>query len=257
MLDLVNEARTKILIAEDDAIVALDLQGMVMRLGYDVVTIAENGKAAIAAAQRFLPDIILLDMSLSGPPDAIEVAREINAFSSMPVVFCISSLDLAMLVRAKEITYAGYLLKPINPDSLSTTLDTVLYKYKLEKRVKEAEERFHQMTQKYGVVRYFFDQNAACDLKWDSVSGAHIEGHACADVSIPSLEEKIGHLISAHFSPREDASDADREIPLRISTVVRGETSSGIQVDLVVIGVRDTETGRVSGMIIPLDGDAT
>lgn len=255
MLDLVSEARTKILIAEDDAIVALDLQGMVMRLGYDVVAIVENGKAAVAAAQRFLPDIILLDMSLSGPPDAIEVAREINAFSSVPVVFCISSLDLAMLVRAKDLSYSGYLLKPINPDSLSTTLDTVLYKYKLEKRVKEAEEHFHQLTEKFGVVRYFFDQSAACNLEWDSVSGARIDGAACADISVSSLEEKIGILMSARFSPKGDGPDAGEGLPLRISTVFNFETSAGTQVKLVLIGVRNPDTGLVSGMIIPLDGD--
>jgi CheY-like chemotaxis protein len=58
--------RAKVLIAEDDAIVALDLQGMVSRLGYDVVAIVENGPTAIAAVQRFQPDIILLDMVLTG-----------------------------------------------------------------------------------------------------------------------------------------------------------------------------------------------
>lgn len=257
MSDLVNDARTKVLIAEDDTIVALDLQGMVMRLGYDVVAIVENGKASIAAARRFLPDIILLDMSLSGPPDAIEVAREINAFSSVPVVFCISSPDLAMLVRAKEISYAGYLLKPINPDSLSTTLDTVLYKYKLEKRVKEAEERFRQLTEKYGVVRYFFDQSAACELKWDPVSGAHVLGYSGIDLSMASLEDKIGSRMAAHFAADRDSGVSGKEVPLRISTVFSDVTSSGVTVELVLLGVRNPETGQVSGMIIPLDGDVS
>ncbi len=256
MSEMPNNVRAKVLIAEDDAIVALDLQGMVMRLGYDVVAIADSGPAAIAAALRFRPDIILLDMVLKGTYDGIAVAREIHKSKDIPIVFCVSSPDLSMLVRAKEISYAGYLLKPINPDSLSTTLDTALYKYRLEKRVEQAEARFRGLADKCEVLQFFFNQNAAFEWIWSSETGSHVSGYTDHEAISPSdIEEKINTMLSFRFSSNPLLmAKTDGESGNRITGLLEF-TSERIKPALfTLIGIRNTETGQVNGILIPLAG---
>ncbi len=233
MSDLINEARTKVLIAEDEPIVALDLQGMVTRLGYDVVATVDNGSAAVAAARRFLPDIILLDIALSGSHDGIDVARQIHDFSPVPIVFCISTPDLSSLMRAKEISYAGYLLKPINPDSLATTLDTVLYKYNLEKRAELAEERYRTLEKTCALLTFFTEQGTAFHWKGNRETGIHFDGIDPAS----SRGKHLEHLISPLLGPE------------RIATVRTGESDG----ELYGIFAVQNDDRVYSGMVIPLE----
>lgn len=233
MSDLISEARTKVLIAEDEPIVALDLQGMVTRLGYDVVATVDNGTAAVAAARRFIPDIILLDIALSGSLDGIDVARQIHDFSPVPIVFCISTPDLGALMRAKEISYAGYLLKPINPDSLSTTLDTVLYKYNLEKRAELAEERYRTLEKTCTLLRYFSDQDAAFHWKGNAADGIRIEG-------VP-VNSRRGKFL---YSVIPSLLEGDR-----LSRIISDEAGDS---SYVVFAVHDGDDDSWSGMVIPV-----
>jgi CheY-like chemotaxis protein len=259
MSELPNDVRAKILIAEDDAIVALDLQGMVMRLGYDVVAIVDNGQAAVAAAQRFMPDIILLDIKLNGPLDGIEVAREIHQSHDLPVIFCLSSADLAVLVRAKEISYAGYLLKPINPDSLSTTLDTALYKYKLEKRVEEAEARFRGLTDKCEILKHFFDSQEAFGWEWLPETGLVslvLPDSFSATASI--FGDKINGILASRFSGSPVLAPDTQGDSLftgeRVSGIFEVPSGAGELQKFVLLGARNSRTGKIEGVVMCLGG---
>lgn len=253
MSEQANDVRAKVLIAEDDAIVALDLQGMVMRLGYDVVAIVDSGQAAVAAVRRFLPDIILLDVVLNGPMDGIDVAREIHKSIDIPVIFCVSSPDLSSLVRAKEISYAGYLLKPINPDSLSTTLDTVLYKFKLEKRVQKAEEKFRNLAAKYGILQFFFEEKAAFEWNWNAETGINlisaVEGDELPEC-VKASSSRLGSSVAAWNG------NFDGKNP-RLSLLLEVDGPSGGKCLHAVIGVKNQTDGSISGMMIPLSRDDT
>jgi len=243
MSELSNDLRAKVLIAEDDAIVALDLQGMVSRLGYDVVAIADSGNNAIASAKRFQPDIILLDMVLNGAMDGIDVAREIQRELDVPIVFCVSSPDLSALVRAKEITYAGYLLKPINPDSLATTLDTALYKYKLEKRVRKAEDRYKSLADKCEMMRYFLDGEAAFEWSFVDGSARFPEGSAI----FASFTEKS--VVPAIAKTAEACLSSETR---KIATFATAEDASGKAVRAALICLYDGDSSAVKGLIVPL-----
>lgn len=237
MSDLISEARTKVLIAEDDPIVALDLQGMVTRLGYDVVATVDNGTAAVAAARRFIPDIILLDIALSGSLDGIDVARKIHDISPIPIVFCISTPDLAALMRAKEISYAGYLLKPINPDSLSTTLDTVLYKYNLEKRAELAEERYRTLEKTCTLLKYFSDRDTAFHWKGTAAEGIQIDG-----ITNNSPEGMFLYGIIPSMLEGE-----------RLARVIHDEAGDSTY---ALFAIRDGDDESWSGMVIPVLPDS-
>lgn len=244
MSELANDVRAKVLIAEDDAIVALDLQGMVMRLGYDVVALVDNSSAAVSAVKRFKPDIIILDMFLSGALDGIETAREIHRIVDIPVIFCVASPDLKVLIRAKEVSYSGYLLKPINPDTLSTTLDTVLYKFKLEKRVQKAEEKYLMLADKCEIVRFFFENESAFEWSWTPEKGVLFTlPPTCCVKQIDELTKKIESLVAG--DPPENMR--------KISTFIEIEKSNGELQMLGVIGVVFSSDFHASGMLLPLD----
>jgi CheY-like chemotaxis protein len=233
-----SDVRAKILIAEDDAIVALDLQGMIMRMGYDVVAIVNSGQAAVAAVKRFLPDIVILDIILNGSMDGIEVAREIHTASDIPVIFCLASADLSSLARAKEISYAGYLLKPINPDSLATTLDTVLYKYKLEKRVQRAEEKSRSLEQKQKMLACFLEDRSSYEWNWTAESSIRFSSDDASE-AIRSLAPKLEAFVASFGDERATASGL-------IETVAGDRTKRSF----AVLAMR--EGPSISGLLVPL-----
>lgn len=132
----------KILIVEDEKIIALDLQRRLERFGYTVVGMAGEGETAVELARQAAPDIILMDISLAGTMDGIEAAGIIRKQLGLPVIFLTAYADEKTLERAKEVEPYGYILKPLKERELYTTIDIALYKYGIEKRLRKQERLF-------------------------------------------------------------------------------------------------------------------
>ena len=132
----------KILIVEDEKIIALDLQRRLERFGYSVVGMASDGDEAITAAREREPDIILMDIMLAGPMDGIEASKRIRAELDIPVIFLTAYTDEKTLERAKEVEPFGYILKPFKERELYTTIDIALYKNSIDKRLRAQERLF-------------------------------------------------------------------------------------------------------------------
>jgi diguanylate cyclase (GGDEF)-like protein/PAS domain S-box-containing protein len=132
----------KLVIVEDEKIIALDLQRRLERFGYQVVGMASDGPEAIEAARDREPDIILMDIMLSGPMDGIEAAREIKTRFGIPVIFLTAYTDEKTLERAKEVEPFGYILKPFKERELYTTIDIALYKNSIDKKLRKQERLF-------------------------------------------------------------------------------------------------------------------
>ncbi|MBL8967966.1 MAG: EAL domain-containing protein [Spirochaetaceae bacterium] len=132
----------KILIVEDEKIIALDLQRRLERFGYTVVGMASDGPEAVQAARERMPDIILMDIMLAGPMDGIEAARQVRDQLGIPVIFLTAYTDEKTLERAKEVEPFGYILKPFKERELYTTIDIALYKNILDKQLRKQERLF-------------------------------------------------------------------------------------------------------------------
>ncbi|MDP3176926.1 MAG: diguanylate cyclase, partial [Spirochaetaceae bacterium] len=132
----------KILIVEDEKIIALDLQRRLERFGYTVVGMASDGPEALELADQRHPDIILMDIMLAGSIDGIEVAKQIKATLAIPIIFLTAYTDEKTLERAKEVEPYGYILKPFKERELYTTIDIALYKNSIEKRLRKQERQF-------------------------------------------------------------------------------------------------------------------
>jgi CheY-like chemotaxis protein len=123
----------RILIVEDEAILAADMQEILQRMGHTIVGVAASGQAAMTQALRVKPELILMDINLQGPLDGIETARLLReACDSVPVIFLTSYSDSETVARARETEPFGYLLKPFDEALLQITIDVALYKHSME-----------------------------------------------------------------------------------------------------------------------------
>ncbi len=127
----------KILVVEDEGIVAKDLQNRLIKCGYNVASIASSGEEAINKSAELCPDLVLMDIRLKGHIDGVEAAREIYSRFKIPVIYLTAYADERTLERAKLTEPFGYLIKPFKERELYTTIEVVLNKYKLDKQLKE------------------------------------------------------------------------------------------------------------------------
>ena len=126
----------RILIVEDEAVVALDLQQRLVAHGYAVVGTAATGAHAIELAGQHQPDLVLMDIRLQGPMDGITAAEEIRNRFHRPVVFLTAYSEEATLQRAKRVEPFGYILKPFEDRVLKTAIEIALYKHQAEEQIR-------------------------------------------------------------------------------------------------------------------------
>ena len=131
---------SRILIVEDEAIVAMDLKLHLQELGYGAVDLASTGEEALEAAARLTPDLVLMDISLGSGMDGIDAARHLQNLG-IPVVFLTAFADEQTLARAKESGPYGYLLKPFDERTLHSTVEMAFYRHRMEQELKASESR--------------------------------------------------------------------------------------------------------------------
>lgn len=130
---------TRILIVEDEKIVARDIQHRLGKLGYSEPVIASTGEEALRKAAQMRPDIILMDIMLSrGLLDGVDVALELRKSTDIPVIYLTAYADAHSLARAKVTEPYGYILKPFQTRELHITIEVALNKHRMEKQLKES-----------------------------------------------------------------------------------------------------------------------
>ncbi len=130
-------AKTKVLVIEDEIIIAMDLENRLQKLGYMVAGIAASGKEAIQAIESKRPELVLMDIVIRGDIDGIDTAGIIKEEFDIPVVFLTAHSDPATLKRARITQPFGYLLKPFDDRELQSNIEIAIYKHQIEKELKE------------------------------------------------------------------------------------------------------------------------
>jgi adenylate cyclase len=126
----------KILVAEDETIIALDIKTTLEKIGYKVLAVATSGEKVIEYVKKEKPDLILMDISLSGKMDGIDAARIVTTEYLVPVVYLTALADDETLERARITEPFGYILKPFDERILHTTIEIALYKHKVDSELK-------------------------------------------------------------------------------------------------------------------------
>lgn len=117
----------KILIVEDEMIIAIDIQNTLHYLGYRQTVIAQSGEAALILVTRDTPDLVLMDIGLGGTIDGIDTAEQIRKSKpELPVLFLTSYSNTKIRERASIIPRSGYLLKPFTSDLLGNAVTNAL-----------------------------------------------------------------------------------------------------------------------------------
>lgn len=132
----------RILVVEDDRIVARDISQQLARIGHSVVGITASGAEAIELALAHRPDLVLMDVRLEGPLDGVETALRIREQTRIPVVYLTAYADDDTVTRASMTEPFGYLLKPFENSQLRTVIEMALYKHNAERRLRESERRY-------------------------------------------------------------------------------------------------------------------
>lgn len=129
--------QNKILIVEDEGIVALDLANRLRRLGYTVLAVAASGEEAVQKTAQACPDLVLMDIRLRGEMDGIEAAQIIHAHFDIPVIYLTALSDDDTLQRVKATEPAGLIMKPFEDRDLRTAIEAVLGQRKMSNKGKE------------------------------------------------------------------------------------------------------------------------
>jgi len=116
----------RVLIVEDETIVALDLQCTLEQLGCSVIQIVSSGEESIEAARKYSPDVILMDIKLKGKIDGIKAAEIIYQRWKIPIIYISAYSDLQSLQRMNKIKNYGYLNKPFAEYELKSFLEKAL-----------------------------------------------------------------------------------------------------------------------------------
>lgn len=132
----------RILVVEDERIVAMSLRKQLQSLGYEVVGQVPSGEAAVEKAGELRPDLVLMDIRLEGAAmDGVEAAAAIRRRFHLPVVFLTAYSNRDILERAKLTEPFGYILKPYEDRELLVAVEMALYKHRMERRLEEANEK--------------------------------------------------------------------------------------------------------------------
>ena len=116
----------KILIVEDEFVIAHDLRNILTRLGYEVIGIALSEAKAVPLLEQQTPDLVLLDIQLKGNKTGIDIAHLLNDRYQVPFVFVTSFSDQQTIAQVKDTRPFGYLLKPFKPEQIYAAVEIAL-----------------------------------------------------------------------------------------------------------------------------------
>jgi len=134
----------RILIAEDEGIIARDIQNVLEGFGYHIPSIASSGEEAVAKAAALNPDLILMDIRLQGNLDGIEAVRQIRKTQNVPIIYLTVYTDNATLERVKATEPSGYILKPYKETELHIMIQMALHSHGLKQKLHNNQNRIEK-----------------------------------------------------------------------------------------------------------------
>jgi PAS domain S-box-containing protein len=152
---------SRIMVVEDEVIVAMELQSTLQDLGYFVADPVVRGEDALALVAELRPDLILMDIKLAGDIDGIEAAARIRDLHHVPVVFLTAHSDESTLQRAKASQPFGYLVKPFTRAELRTTIEVALSRHHQETSTREWSHALAETKDTFGGAIAVADRDGA------------------------------------------------------------------------------------------------
>ncbi|KAA2238267.1 hybrid sensor histidine kinase/response regulator [Salinarimonas soli] len=224
-------APARILVVEDNRIVARDIQRQLRHVGYEVVGTAVSGEEAVRLALATRPDLVLMDISLEGAMDGIDAARVIGA--SCPVVFLTAYADDETVYRAGQSAPFGYLLKPFDEIQLRTSIEIALRRHEAENRVRRA------ASQHAATLASLSDALIATDeagrVTFLNPAAEALTGWVRADAADRALEEVLGAGLAPSDGPTTIVGRDGRRTRIRHCSALVRDEDGGITGSVLIL----------------------
>ena len=123
----------RILIVEDEGIIASNIAVRLVKSGYELAGIAESSEEALAKIPELNPELVLMDIRIKGEKDGIETAVDIRDRFDIPFIFLTAHTDQQTIDRAKTTGASGFLTKPVHHTSLATTIEMAIHKHRADR----------------------------------------------------------------------------------------------------------------------------
>ena len=198
-------SRTRILVVEDETIVALDVKERLTELGYEVTGVAERGDQALDLVNATRPDLVLMDIRLKGEMDGITAAEKIRQRWRIPVIYLTAFSEDPTFQRAKVTEPFGYIIKPVEDREIQWAIEMALYKHQAEQRLRESEARYRSLFEANPYPMWVYDLESLAFLAVNDAAVAHYGygreeflAMTIADIrpleEIPQLMESVGRV---------------------------------------------------------------
>ena len=191
--EIVESRKKKILIIEDEKIVARHIHRTLINLGYDISGIVTCGEDAVEKATSDPPDLILTDIMLEGQMSGIEAADIIRSNFGTPVIYLTAYTDEKIIQEAKIAEPFGYILKPFEERELHATIEMAFYRQKVENELRESEKKYRTLVEQIEEGILVVDENE--NFTFVNPATSEIFGY--------SVAELIGKNLSKFISTEE------------------------------------------------------
>lgn len=249
-------SKTRILVVEDESIVAKDIQRTLEKLGYEVPATASSAASAFEKLEEVEPDLVFLDIKLKGEQDGVHIAEHIKDRYDIPVIFLTSFVDQDTIDRAKVTEPYGYLVKPFNEGDLKTTVEMALFKFAKDRELRLSEQRLSNALGKIENAVFVTDQDLRLNYineKALSICGG-LSGMDSVGLDIYSLIgiEKEGDVAIS----KEDLKSIvirDNILSLSNAYVIIKKDNSNIPCNFTASAVRDEKDNFLGVAIVITD----
>ena len=233
-------ASIKILIVEDEFIIAEDLKLQLKKLDYEIIGITQTYEDAVHLMEKQLPDLILIDIKLYGEKDGIDLAATVRERYDIPLIFLTSHADKTTVERAKKVFPDGYLIKPFEKEDLYTTIEIAFANFL---KVKSGLKELHEFEEKNStvledsifvrkdhlLVKIRFDE-----LEWIKAERNYLELHCCGKM----------HLIRSTLKDFLDKLPENLFMQVHRSYAVNLKHISAIEYVAVIVNNEEIPLGR-------------
>lgn len=219
----------RVMVVEDQGIVANDIKMRLESIGYNVVALCLCGEDAVREAGEIKPDIILMDIMLGSGIDGVETARQIRNKDNIPIIFLTAYEDDETLGRAKETGPAGYILKPYDERDLRTNIEIALNKHNMEDKLHKSEKRFRVLAQEIADAVVVMELDSCL---WINKAFTTLLGYSEQEVIGEVPDMFIEHDELALFKQRAQYWLEGKEIFTHFESAFRCKNGRSITVDL-------------------------
>jgi len=248
-----TKPKKKILIVEDDILIARDIERILLSLDYTVSTIVTSGKRVITKIVNENPDLILMDIMFQDKIRGIDIARKVRERIDVPIVYLTAHSERTIIKKVKITEPFGYLLKPVAERDLEITIEMALHRHTMEKKfkermenaLKESEDQYRQLVENISEGIVMQDKKGV--ITYANTRFLNMIGYTEDEV----IGKPITRFLGGGILKRRELQDAAKEDEIRKAAEVSWKRKDGERVFTIlspknIYNDKEQLKGRVS-----------